>query len=702
VAGANSVIATSTGLSGSPVTFSATGLAGALASIAVTPNPLTIGPGGTQQFTAAGKDGYNNAVSIAPVWSVTGGIGTVNSSGLFTAVTVGSGAVVAASGSISGSASVTVALVPSQTNSTVVASPTSVNANGVHVSTVTVTLKDASNNSIVGHGVTISSGAHPTTIAPSSATTNSSGQAAFTVKSTQEGVATITATDTTVSVALSNTATITFNDVTPPNEATNLAATPKNARAELSWTASTSGDVAGYKVYTRVSSGSYDAGVSVGNVVAYQKTGLTNGTSYYFKVTAYDEVPNESVGVEVGPITVQPLWDKKINSSSGSNSDYAYSVAIDSADGSVYVVGRSDNLVSGTSGYDWWIKKFSSSGVEDTANWNKMFNSSGTNNDVAYSVAIAPDGSVYVVGYGTDLVGSSGRDWWIKKFSSSGVEDTANWDKKFDSGSSPNDDEARSVAIASDGSVYVVGYGTKLGGLYSGADWWIKKFSSSGVEDTANWNKKIDSAGWNDVAYSVAIDPADGSVYVVGYGTHTDPLVSGSPGVDWWLKKFNSSGVENTTNWDKKTYRTNGDEAFSVAIYPNDGSVYVVGYVGRGAFEWEDWWIKKFSFSGVEDTANWDKMFGYSTGTNDYARSVAVASDGSVYVVGTPWIKKFNSSGVEDTTNWNKQISGFTAYSVAVASDGSVYVVGWGTHLVTGSSYGDWWIKKFTSGGVEE
>ena len=201
------------------------------------------------------------------------------------------------------------------------------------------------------------------------------------------------------------------------------------------------------------------------------------------------------------------------------------------------MVGYGTNLV-GSSNTDWWIKKFSSDGVEDTTDWNKMFDG-GLNGGKAHSVAIDPsDGSVYVVGYGWNLVvtGSSNEDWWIKKFSSSGVEDSANWNKIFSSTGSSND-VANSVAVASDGSVYVVGYGFNLVTPSSGFDWWIKKFNSSGVEQ---WEKEF-NRGSDDVARSVSIDPSDGSVYVVGHGFN---LVTPSSGEDWWIKKFNSAGVE--------------------------------------------------------------------------------------------------------------------------------------------------------------
>jgi ice-binding like protein len=58
-----------------------------LLAIAVTPNPATVLPKGTQQFTAVGTDATGAVVSVAPVtWTVVASGGTIGSgSGLFTA-----------------------------------------------------------------------------------------------------------------------------------------------------------------------------------------------------------------------------------------------------------------------------------------------------------------------------------------------------------------------------------------------------------------------------------------------------------------------------------------------------------------------------------------------------------------------------------------------------------------------------------------
>jgi serine protease AprX len=81
-----------------------------LTTIQVLPATASVPNGGTQQFSATGYDQNNTPMSPQPsfTWSVSGG-GSINSSGLFTATTVGGPfTVTAASGGVNGTASVSV------------------------------------------------------------------------------------------------------------------------------------------------------------------------------------------------------------------------------------------------------------------------------------------------------------------------------------------------------------------------------------------------------------------------------------------------------------------------------------------------------------------------------------------------------------------------------------------------------------------
>ena len=100
----------------------------------------------------------------------------------------------------------------SAAQSTVAAVPASVPVSGTNPATITVTLKDLNGNPVVGKTVTLAhtSGAGSPTISAASGTSNAAGMVTFNVKSTTAGVDVFRATDTTDSVVVNQTATVTF------------------------------------------------------------------------------------------------------------------------------------------------------------------------------------------------------------------------------------------------------------------------------------------------------------------------------------------------------------------------------------------------------------------------------------------------------------------------------------------------------------
>ncbi len=161
-------------------------------------------------------------------------------------------------------------------------------------------------------------------------------------------------------------------------------------------------------------------------------------------------------------------WSVNNADSSDSVQDIAYSIAIDS--GNIYIAGTNQGDLS--------IKKFDTSGgTEIASNWNKKIDGNGAY-DVAKSIVVDSADNVFVAGFGTNLSSdSSGYDWWIKKFSSNGNEFLA-WDLKingFNDGTTKYD-EAKSIALDSSDNVFIVGYGANLVNEGTSYDWWIKKF----------------------------------------------------------------------------------------------------------------------------------------------------------------------------------------------------------------------------------
>src|SRR5207244_2740731 len=190
----NTLTATSTGLSGSPVTFSATGTAGTAATIAAnsaTSQPATAGTAVTSPPSVSVKDANGNPVAQVAVTfavapgngTITGGSQTTNGSGIATvgswtlSATAGSNTLTAASGSLTGSPVTFTATGTAGAAATIAAnSPTSQSAAaGTAVSTPpSVIVKDANGNPVVQGGVTVATARASWTITGSSQTINAS------------------------------------------------------------------------------------------------------------------------------------------------------------------------------------------------------------------------------------------------------------------------------------------------------------------------------------------------------------------------------------------------------------------------------------------------------------------------------------------------------------------------------------------------
>lgn len=94
------------------------------------------------------------------------------------------------------------------------------------------------------------------------------------------------------------------------------------AQVNLAWDASTSSTVAGYNIYYGEATGNYTSKLSVANTTTSTVTGLTEGKTYYFTVTARDSTGKESarsneVSFNVPSSTTAPLASFTASPSSG-------------------------------------------------------------------------------------------------------------------------------------------------------------------------------------------------------------------------------------------------------------------------------------------------------------------------------------------------------------------------------------------------
>jgi len=197
-AGSATITATSEGKTG---TSAITVTVVPVASVTVAPATKTLGIGTTVQLTATTKDSAGNVLAGRSIaWSSSApAVATVSASGLVTAVAVGSATITATSEGKSGTAAITVMVVPV---AAVTVSPSSGTVNVGSTLQLTAVTKDSAGNVLTGRSVTWSSSA------PSVATVSPAGL----VTGVTAGSATITAT----SEGKSGSAAITVS-VTPPS-----------------------------------------------------------------------------------------------------------------------------------------------------------------------------------------------------------------------------------------------------------------------------------------------------------------------------------------------------------------------------------------------------------------------------------------------------------------------------------------------------
>lgn len=249
----------------------------------------------------------------------------------------------------------------------------------------------------------------------------------------------------------------------------------------------------------------------------------------------------------------------------------------------------------------------------------------GTALDNARSIAIQTDGKIVVAGF-ADVGGDF--DFAVVRYNTDGsLDNTFDSDGKVTTPVGVSMDYAYSVAIQSDGKIVVVGQ-SNIGG---NNDFAVVRYNTNGsLDNTFDTDGKVTTpiGAYSDVATFVTIQ-SDGKIVVVGSSNN----VSGF--TEFALVRYNTDGsLDNTLDTDGMltTVVGNDDFANSAAIQ-SDGKIVVVGYSDAGASY--DFALVRYNTDGsLDNSLDIDGMLTTSIGNFDEARSVAVQSDGKIVVAG--------------------------------------------------------------------
>lgn len=210
-------------------------------------------------------------------------------------------------------------------------------ADGQSTISITITLRDSSNNTLSGDTISLSDPNNNNAVFnPSSTTLNSSGQATFTVTSTNPETDNISVTDTSTNTTLDNLGQITFIAVgaptpTPPCSDSAPGSTPQitsavansTSQITLTWTDSTD-PVSYYLVAYGITSGQYIYGnpnVGGQGITSYTVSNLAKGTTYYFAVKAVNGCNPGSFSNEVSATTTGGVIAAPVVTSTNTSSD---------------------------------------------------------------------------------------------------------------------------------------------------------------------------------------------------------------------------------------------------------------------------------------------------------------------------------------------------------------------------------------------
>ncbi len=327
--------------------------------------------------------------------------------------------------------------------------------------------------------------------------------------------------------------------------------------------------------------------------------------------------------------------------------------------------------------------------------------------DTAYSVAIQTDGKIVVVG---ETYNSNGNFAVVRYNPDGSLDSSFGTSGKAIADFANQTDRAYSVTIQSDGKILIGGI------TYNGnqVDAGLVRYNSNGSLDTSfgNGGKVVTNfEGKNEWIQSIAVQ-SDGKIIVGGYLNPND----GSINNDFALIRYNSNGSLDTSfgNGGRViTSMSNGQDFIASILIQPDGKVVVTG----GAMNMNgnnNFILARYNSNGSIDTnfGSNGKVITDFPGTDDFANSVALQSDGKIVVAGSTGnigangdfaLARYNSDGTLDANfgNGGKVVtdlgsSNDVGQSLAILQNGKIVVSGFAQN---GSSRRDFALAVYNSNG---
>ncbi len=357
-------------------------------------------------------------------------------------------------------------------------------------------------------------------------------------------------------------------------------------------------------------------------------------------------------------------WNNSPNFQSGtfmSGDDLSNSLVLDGI-GNVYVAG---GLFNNITQKDATVIKYDIASGNQV--WLKNYDGIGDFSESARSIVVDANKNSYAAGYtATDAQNLNGC---ISKFDPSGTLLCT----YLYNGSKNDDDEFNSIAIASGGSIYAIGY-TKVSGQKS--DMLLVKWNSATCDTI--WTRTYDFAKQSDKAESMVVDVSE-NIYVTGK-SDSNPVDS-IDNNDIVTIKYNSNG---NVLWTQRYNSASNliDEPTKV-ILDNNGDVLVGGKTEIGD---DDIFVIKYNSSTGSPVWAQPIVYDGPFANDDRLTDIAVDGSNNIFVSGysqtgispstnDPVILKYDASGNQTGFNSVSGLGKDEVVKIALDNTGNLYAL---------------------------
>lgn len=339
-----------------------------------------------------------------------------------------------------------------------------------------------------------------------------------------------------------------------------------------------------------------------------------------------------------GTTEQKTIWDVQFGTL---GTDSVHGIAVDESDGSVYVTGsatRSMGVLYTVWAYDYFVKKFDSDG---NSLWTTMYGqpvdsdwSTEKEVDQAFDIALSAGGDIFITGR---MYYEAHDDYtvFIDKIDSAG---NRLWTDPVQFGTDSGHDVGYGIAIDDSGNAYVTGstYGELEAGQHQGGyDAFLRKFSLT--DGSEIWTRQFGTVNW-DEGWDVAVD-SSGNAYVTGY-TREDLDGAGPDTYAGWrdvfVRKYDSAG---NMLWTRQFGTAVTEEGYSIAVDSN-GNVYVTGTTGAwmpsdgGLFSGTYYGGNDFFIRKYDTDGNVVATRQRGSNGDEYSMGIAIRPDGDLYIAG--------------------------------------------------------------------